>query len=251
MKNASDFLFQSYWPEDQNPKIIVASNELLLGLCEAEEIEPGAVLLVWAADSLDQLLELLKDRLSTLPRPLYSKVPGQEESVRAITAKLEELDFSMLDLHLDMRLQPIPNLEYPQGVISGPDQDFAALAAIEAAVFPLYQQSEDKLRDLARSDEWAVLSINVDDKPAGLVTGNIYGPNKDHVFVRSLAVLPEHRGHGLGRKLVAALLAWAQQRGANRSMLWLSDVHNKPARNLYESFGYIGHEVEAEMSLKK
>ncbi|HBS93890.1 MAG TPA: hypothetical protein DEA85_07715, partial [Firmicutes bacterium] len=114
----------------------------------------------------------------------------------------------------------------------------------------LYQQTAEELRSKANSKAGAVLSINADDKPAGLVVGDIYGPNLDQLFVRSIAVLPEYRGRGLGKKLLIALLAWGRQRGANRSMLWLSDVYNKPARCLYESFGYHGKEVEAELVLK-
>ena len=250
MNKENSLQFQSYWPEEQAADLLLDTAEIRLGILEAEEIEPGASLLVWAANSLETLLGKLGNFLESLPRPLYTKVPGQENKVKEITAYLSQAGFAVLDMHLDMRLNPIPDLAYPGEVLSGPKQNFTALAAIDAAVFPLYQQTAEELRSNANSKAGAVLSINVDDKPAGLIVGEIYGPNLDQLFVRSIAVLPEYRGRGLGKKLLIALLAWGRQRGANRSMLWLSDVYNKPARCLYESFGYQGKKVEAEMVLK-
>ena len=250
MNKENSLQFQSYWPEEQAADLLLDTAEIRLGILEAEEIEPGASLLVWAANSLETLLGKLDNCLDSLSRPLYTKIPGQENKVKEITAYFSRAGFAVLDMHLDMRLNPIPDLDYPGEVLLGPKQNFAALAAIDAAIFPLYQQTAEELRSKANSKAGAVLSINADDKPAGLVVGDIYGPNLDQLFVCSIAVLPEYRGRGLGKKLLIALLAWGRQRGANRSMLWLSDVYNKPARCLYESFGYHGKEVEAELVLK-
>lgn len=250
MKEFPEFKFQSYWPVDQPVDLRLDSPEVRIGLTDGGDIEPGAVLAVWAANSKDTLLEGLKGVIGSLPRPLYCKVPGPEELVRDIITGMAELGFSQLDVHLDMRLKPIPEVDYPDGVISGPGQDFAALAAIDAEVFPLYRQDEEELRNLASSDDWTVLSINAEGVPVGFVIGRIYGNDMNHLFVRSLAVQPQHRRKGLGRLLTSAILAWGRQRGADRSMLWLSDVENKPARKLYESFGYRGNGVEAELVIK-
>lgn len=52
-----------------------------------------------------------------------------------------------------------------------------------------------------------------------------------------LMVVPERRREGHGAKLVAALLAWAADRGAERSYLQVM-ADNGPALVLYERFGY-------------
>ena len=52
--------------------------------------------------------------------------------------------------------------------------------------------------------------------------------------IRHLAVLPEVRGQGLARALVAAYL---QTEGARLSRVWTA-ADNAPALHLYESFGY-------------
>jgi amino-acid N-acetyltransferase len=44
----------------------------------------------------------------------------------------------------------------------------------------------------------------------------MYGPD---ALLRSLAVTPEHRGNGLGRRLADAVLALARQQGADRVYL--------------------------------
>jgi putative acetyltransferase len=52
-----------------------------------------------------------------------------------------------------------------------------------------------------------------------------------------LAVAPEYRGTGTGRKLVAAVIEKARQLGAQRLYLETNRVLI-PARKLYESFGF-------------
>lgn len=249
MKEMNNY-YQSYWPEDKKADLVMETKETRIGFVTAEEIESGATLLVWATNTLVSLPDTLRTILAEAPRPLYCKVPGSEEQVKAAVSELGKIGFDQLDLHLDMRLNPIPELDYPEVIKSGAEQDFAALAAIDLEIFPLYHQKEDELRTKAQSEDWTVLSIDCCGSPAGLIVGNIYGPQKNNLFVRSLAVLPQYRGMGLGRKLAVALLAWGKNHGADRSMLWLSDVHNVPARRLYESLGYRGYGVEAELVLK-
>lgn len=59
-----------------------------------------------------------------------------------------------------------------------------------------------------------------------------------HVLeVRGLAVLPEHRGAGLGRRLLEAALELARARGARRMTLRVLGP-NVVARRLYEAVGF-------------
>jgi amino-acid N-acetyltransferase len=57
-------------------------------------------------------------------------------------------------------------------------------------------------------------------RDSGRVVGSValemYGPD---ALLRSLAVTPEHRGNGLGRRLADAVLALARQQGADRVYL--------------------------------
>ena len=55
--------------------------------------------------------------------------------------------------------------------------------------------------------------------------------------VAKMAVSPECRGHGVGRRLLEAAIAWAQAQGARRLYLE-SNARLAPALHLYESAGF-------------
>jgi ribosomal protein S18 acetylase RimI-like enzyme len=57
------------------------------------------------------------------------------------------------------------------------------------------------------------------------------------VNVHDLAVLPEHRGRGVARRLLAAVESEARQRRCCKVTLEVLE-HNEPARHLYASLGF-------------
>lgn len=55
--------------------------------------------------------------------------------------------------------------------------------------------------------------------------------------INALAIIPEYRHRGLGKKLVQACLDWCLNN--NIRLVYLDVVHkNTPAKHLYESFGF-------------
>jgi GNAT superfamily N-acetyltransferase len=64
-------------------------------------------------------------------------------------------------------------------------------------------------------------------------------PEEDPAAVHlvSMWVDPAHRGRGLGRSLVQAVIDWARGRGARVVNLWATDG-NEPAIALYRSCGF-------------
>jgi GNAT superfamily N-acetyltransferase len=72
---------------------------------------------------------------------------------------------------------------------------------------------------------------------AGIV--GAFQPDLDLPVVRlgTMWTAPEHRGLGLGRRLVEAVLAWASESGAAEVELWVTDG-NDVAVSLYESTGF-------------
>lgn len=57
--------------------------------------------------------------------------------------------------------------------------------------------------------------------------------------IQTVAVVPEHRGNGLGRLLMEALVHEAVARGVHHVFLEVR-ADNEPARALYESLGFVG-----------
>jgi RimJ/RimL family protein N-acetyltransferase len=86
-----------------------------------------------------------------------------------------------------------------------------------------------RLRDHA---QFAAL---IDDRPVGLISAQ--QENAETVYLYSLWLDPDARGHGLARPLVAAALDWARRQRARRVTLRVAE-DNAVARSVYESLGF-------------
>lgn len=113
-------------------------------------------------------------------------------------------------------------------------RDIPLLAELERELFPGDAWDEPTW--------WAELAGRPRRDYVVLGTGGIaaYG-GVDHggevADIMTLAVAPGHRGQGLGDRLVEALLARAQDRGAGSVMLEVR-ADNEPARRLYARHGF-------------
>ena len=100
----------------------------------------------------------------------------------------------------------------------------------------------------ARSDALSVLAF-VDDVPAGLV--NVFEGFSTFkcapLFnVHDVAVLPEFRGLGLARRMLALVEAIAVERGCCKLTLEVLEG-NHPAKALYRSLGFAGYALDPEL----
>jgi len=73
-----------------------------------------------------------------------------------------------------------------------------------------------------------------DDEPAAGFTLVRAAPGEEELLL--IAVRPDHRGRGLGRKLLDRVFAEARGRGAER--VFLEMRFNNPAARLYEAAGF-------------
>ncbi|MGH3331893.1 MAG: GNAT family N-acetyltransferase [Nocardioidaceae bacterium] len=71
-------------------------------------------------------------------------------------------------------------------------------------------------------------------EPVGMGAGWLYEPGK--VMVVAMWTEPSWRGHGVGRRVLDHVVAWARQRDL-RPDLWVADA-NPAARRLYERYGF-------------
>ena len=84
------------------------------------------------------------------------------------------------------------------------------------------------------SDRWHVFLI--DDAPVGILLLTDHGDERVQEVVY-FGIVPEHRGQGIGRRLILEGLHRASRDGALEMVLAV-DVRNAPAISLYESLGF-------------
>ena len=100
----------------------------------------------------------------------------------------------------------------------------------------------ERLRELLGADDLAVLVVG--EGPEGLAILR-FRPSlwsrALECYLAELYVVPERRGHGLGRALMEAAIEYARGHGADYMELGTSE-DDVAARSLYESFGFTNRE---------
>ena len=112
-------------------------------------------------------------------------------------------------------------------------EDVEAVRAIDEISFPSAWSVGSYLRDLRNSNSYYIVAR---------LTGRIIGYGgmwvvEDEAHISTLAVHPDRRRHGLGRRLLSHLMEAARGRGVKRVTLEVR-APNSAARRLYESFGF-------------
>jgi GNAT superfamily N-acetyltransferase len=87
-----------------------------------------------------------------------------------------------------------------------------------------------------RVEHRAAFLADVSGQPVGLAAG-ILGDRPYEAELISMWVAPAWRGHGVGDRLVEAVLAWAAAGGFTSVRLWVA-TDNAPAERLYARHGF-------------
>lgn len=102
-----------------------------------------------------------------------------------------------------------------------------------------------RLDPISRSGKVLPLMAVADGDPCGMAWGLVHDPRSTIGHVYQMWVKPESRGMGIGRRLLAFIISWAQE--SNLRSLELSvTTTNLTAVSLYYSMGFVpSGEVEA------
>jgi ribosomal-protein-alanine N-acetyltransferase len=114
--------------------------------------------------------------------------------------------------------------------------DIAAVASIEADVFPDTAWSTEQFwAELAQSTRRYVVAVD-DSEIIGYGGVYLLAPDAD---IQTIAVHPMRQGSGLGKQLLAELMAQAMQADCTSMMLEVASS-NESAIALYTSHGFTG-----------
>ena len=115
-----------------------------------------------------------------------------------------------------------------------------------------WAEIKDGVPDRLQSENRIYLLAEFDGEPIGFgeakqeSTIPTFAP-KSIVHISSLYVTPEHRGEGIGKSILRALLDWGRERGCSEAEL--NVLTGNPARVLYKDLGFEDFEVKMRRKL--
>ena len=77
----------------------------------------------------------------------------------------------------------------------------------------------------------------VDDKQSIIGYAGVFAPGQAEADILTVGVVPDHRGKGVAKALMALITDWANTQGSTAMMLEVK-TDNTDAIGLYESLGY-------------
>ena len=114
--------------------------------------------------------------------------------------------------------------------------DLPAVLAIDRACFDPQWHKDEGIIGPALIDSPFFIVAELGGAPAGYAFVTAHHGGRLVHLVR-IAVLPAHRGMGLGARLLAEVVGYARGLGAD-SLTLNTQTHNAPAQRLYERFGF-------------
>ena len=125
-----------------------------------------------------------------------------------------------------------------------PDQPevLALIEALDAQMAVLYPPESNHLLDIAALSDPAVTFLVVRDGGAVIGCGALKRDPRGWGEVKRMVVRPEQRGHGIGKRVLAALQAVACDAGLPLLRLE-TGIHNKDALALYRGAGFVEYEA--------
>ncbi len=135
--------------------------------------------------------------------------------------------------------QDIPALVDLLALLFGIEQDFQPnLEKQKKGLALLISQPENGVIKVAKNQQGEILGM----VSAQLVISTAQG--SPSAWIEDMVIQESHRGEGLGKSLLNAVLLWAKSKGATRAQL-LVDTENKPALGYYQHLGWETTQLQA------
>lgn len=114
--------------------------------------------------------------------------------------------------------------------------DIPVLVSLDKELFPYSPWSAGQYREeISAPTRLFVLAL--DDASSVIGYAGVFAPGGAEADVLTVGVVPQHRGQGIARELMAGITKWAIVQGSIAMMLEVK-TDNVEAISLYESLGY-------------
>ena len=114
--------------------------------------------------------------------------------------------------------------------------DIPVLVSLDKDLFPYSPWSAGQYREEI-SAPTRLFVVALDDASSVIGYAGVFAPGGAEADVLTIGVVPQHRGQGIARELMARITQWATDQGSIAMMLEVK-TDNVEAISLYESLGY-------------
>ena len=115
--------------------------------------------------------------------------------------------------------------------------DIPVLVSLDKELFPYSPWSAGQYREEI-SAPTRLFVVALDDASSVIGYAGVFAPGGAEADVLTVGVVPQHRGQGIARGLMARITQWAIEQGSIAMMLEVK-TDNVEAISLYESLGYV------------
>jgi ribosomal-protein-alanine N-acetyltransferase len=115
--------------------------------------------------------------------------------------------------------------------------DLPVFVSLDKELFPYSPWSASQYKEeFSSPTRHFVVAVDVDQSIIGYA--GVFAPGAAEADILTVGVVPEHRGKGVAKALMALITDWAKEQGTTSMMLEVK-TDNLEAIGLYESLGYL------------
>ena len=114
--------------------------------------------------------------------------------------------------------------------------DLPVFVSLDKELFPYSPWSASQYKEEFSSPTRHFV-VALDDQQSIVGYAGVFAPGAAEADVLTVGVVPEHRGQGIAKALMALITDWARAQGSTAMMLEVK-TDNSAAIGLYESLGY-------------
>ena len=114
--------------------------------------------------------------------------------------------------------------------------DLPVFVSLDKELFPYSPWSASQYKE-EFSTPTRHFVVAIDEQQSIVGYAGVFAPGAAEADILTVGVVPEHRGKGIAKALMALITDWAKMQGSTAMMLEVK-VDNPEAIGLYESLGY-------------